>query len=189
MASYCPRSVSPARSGSRSIAPIVARRASRALVREARSARADPQPGDVRRVRRQHLHDGDRHRRGARRVRARGRQPGFVLAIAVWLWLTVLFANFAEAVAEGRGKAQAATLRSMRRHVHAKKLLSKQAATQYQIGRGGRAASAATSCSSRRATSFPRTARSSKASPRSTRARSRANRRRCCAKPAATSPP
>ena len=37
-------------------------------------------------------------------------EPGFVLAIAAWLWLTVLFANFAEAVAEGRGKAQAATL-------------------------------------------------------------------------------
>jgi len=49
---------------------------------------------------------------------------GFVLAISAWLWLTVLFANFAEAVAEGRGKAQAATLRSMRRHVHAKRLLS-----------------------------------------------------------------
>jgi potassium-transporting ATPase ATP-binding subunit len=50
--------------------------------------------------------------------------PGFILAIAVWLWLTVLFANFAEAVAEGRGKAQAATLRSMRRHVNAKRLSS-----------------------------------------------------------------
>lgn len=50
-------------------------------------------------------------------------RPGFVLSIAVWLWLTVLFANFAEAVAEGRGKAQAATLRSMRRHVLAKRLL------------------------------------------------------------------
>jgi K+-transporting ATPase ATPase B chain len=50
--------------------------------------------------------------------------PGFVIAIAAWLWLTVLFANFAEAVAEGRGKAQAATLRSMRRHVHAKRLIS-----------------------------------------------------------------
>jgi K+-transporting ATPase ATPase B chain len=50
--------------------------------------------------------------------------PGFILAVAVWLWLTVLFANFAEAVAEGRGKAQAATLRSMRRHVHAKQLFS-----------------------------------------------------------------
>lgn len=50
--------------------------------------------------------------------------PAFILAVAVWLWLTVLFANFAEAIAEGRGKAQAATLRSMRRHVHAKKLFS-----------------------------------------------------------------
>jgi K+-transporting ATPase ATPase B chain len=58
--------------------------------------------------------------------------PGFVLAIAAWLWLTVLFANFAEAVAEGRGKAQAATLRAMRRHVHAKKLLGKLR-TQYQM--------------------------------------------------------
>ena len=56
--------------------------------------------------------------------------PGFVLAISAWLWLTVLFANFAEAVAEGRGKAQAATLRAMRRHVHAKKLVGK-ARTQY----------------------------------------------------------
>jgi potassium-transporting ATPase ATP-binding subunit len=49
-------------------------------------------------------------------------RPAFVLSIAAWLWLTVLFANFAEAVAEGRGKAQAATLRSMRQHVHAKRL-------------------------------------------------------------------
>src|ERR1700742_147337 len=38
----------------------------------------------------------------------------FVAAIAVWLWLTVLFANFAEAVAEGRGKAQASALRATR---------------------------------------------------------------------------
>ena len=33
--------------------------------------------------------------------------PGFVLAIALWLWATLLFANFAESLAEGRGKAQA----------------------------------------------------------------------------------
>jgi K+-transporting ATPase ATPase B chain len=39
----------------------------------------------------------------------------FTAAIAVWLWFTVLFANFAEAMAEGRGKAQASTLRAMRR--------------------------------------------------------------------------
>jgi K+-transporting ATPase ATPase B chain len=49
-------------------------------------------------------------------------EPGFVLSIATWLWLTVLFANFAEAVAEGRGKAQAAALRSTRREVQAKRL-------------------------------------------------------------------
>ena len=48
--------------------------------------------------------------------------PAFVLSISAWLWLTVLFANFAEAVAEGRGKAQAASLRSMRKTVDAKKL-------------------------------------------------------------------
>ncbi len=39
---------------------------------------------------------------------------GFSLQIIVWLWVTLLFANFAEAVAEGRGKAQAATLRRAR---------------------------------------------------------------------------
>ncbi|MHB9025837.1 MAG: potassium-transporting ATPase subunit KdpB [Armatimonadota bacterium] len=39
---------------------------------------------------------------------------GFLIAIAAWLWFTVLFANFAEAMAEGRGKAQASTLRQMK---------------------------------------------------------------------------
>ncbi len=53
-------------------------------------------------------------------------RPGFILAVAAWLWLTVLFANFAEAVAEGRGKAQAEALRSMRRHVHARRLAATQ---------------------------------------------------------------
>jgi K+-transporting ATPase ATPase B chain len=60
-------------------------------------------------------------------------RPGFVLAIAAWLWLTVLFANFAEAVAEGRGKAQAATLRSMRRHVHAKRLLGSNRSEYHSV--------------------------------------------------------
>ncbi len=46
----------------------------------------------------------------------------FTWAIALWLWFTVLFANFAEAMAEGRGKAQADTLRKSRRDVIAKKL-------------------------------------------------------------------
>jgi len=45
----------------------------------------------------------------------------FTAAVAVWLWFTVLFANFAEAMAEGRGKAQAKTLRAMRRETMAKR--------------------------------------------------------------------
>jgi K+-transporting ATPase ATPase B chain len=47
---------------------------------------------------------------------------GFILAISLWLWFTVLFANFAEALAEGRSKAQAASLRSAKKDVMAKKL-------------------------------------------------------------------
>src|SRR5450756_2206347 len=47
---------------------------------------------------------------------------GFILAVTIWLWFTVLFANFAEAVAEGRSKAQAAALRGAKRDVMAKKL-------------------------------------------------------------------
>ena len=49
--------------------------------------------------------------------------PGFILAITVWLLSTVLFANFAEALAESRSRAQAASLRSMRQTVFAKKLV------------------------------------------------------------------
>ena len=49
-----------------------------------------------------------------------GGQIGFELQIVVWLWFTVLFANFAEAVAEGRGKAQADTLRRQRSETQAK---------------------------------------------------------------------
>jgi potassium-transporting ATPase ATP-binding subunit len=47
---------------------------------------------------------------------------GFILAISLWLWFTVLFANFAEAMAEGRGRAQADALRGLRKTVLAKKL-------------------------------------------------------------------
>ena len=47
---------------------------------------------------------------------------GFILGVALWLWFTVLFANFAEAVAEGRSKAQAAFLRTAKRDVAAKRL-------------------------------------------------------------------
>jgi K+-transporting ATPase ATPase B chain len=48
--------------------------------------------------------------------------PGFTGAIACWLWFTVLFANFAEAMAEGRGKAQADSLRQAKKDLPAKKL-------------------------------------------------------------------
>jgi K+-transporting ATPase ATPase B chain len=47
---------------------------------------------------------------------------GFILAVAMWLWFTVLFANFAEALAEGRSKAQAASLRGLKKETWAKKL-------------------------------------------------------------------
>src|SRR5476651_183614 len=53
------------------------------------------------------------------------RSPGqtlFVTQIAIWLWFTVLFANFAEAVAEGRGKAQAKSLRATRTSTSANKI-------------------------------------------------------------------
>lgn len=48
--------------------------------------------------------------------------PAFILSISLWLWFTVLFANFAEAMAEGRGKAQADALRSAKKDVPANKL-------------------------------------------------------------------
>jgi potassium-transporting ATPase ATP-binding subunit len=57
---------------------------------------------------------------------------GFIGAIAAWLWFTVLFANFAEALAEGRGKAQAESLRKMRQDTMAKKLY-----LGYEIKKGG----------------------------------------------------
>lgn len=53
--------------------------------------------------------------------------PGFIFAVAVWLWFTLLFANFAEAMAEGRGKAQAAVLRATRHDIGAKRLSKPQA--------------------------------------------------------------
>jgi len=47
---------------------------------------------------------------------------GFILAVSLWLWFTVLFANFAEAMAESRGKAQADSLRKARTDIQARKL-------------------------------------------------------------------
>ena len=57
--------------------------------------------------------------------------PGFILAIAIWLWFTVLFANFAESIAEGRSKAQAASLRALKQTVMAKKLATPKYGTAW----------------------------------------------------------
>jgi K+-transporting ATPase ATPase B chain len=51
-------------------------------------------------------------------------ERGFITQLAIWLWFTVLFANFAEAVAEGRGKAQAASLRKARKDTMARRVRS-----------------------------------------------------------------
>ncbi len=53
--------------------------------------------------------------------------PGFIFAIALWLWITVLFSNFAEALAEGRSKAQAASLRGLKKETSARKLKAPKA--------------------------------------------------------------
>ena len=56
-------------------------------------------------------------------LRGHGEAPSmFIFAISAWLWFTVLFANFAEALAEGRSKAQAASLRGLKQSIQAKKL-------------------------------------------------------------------
>ena len=66
------------------------------------------QPGDVRGLRRHHFTT----LLLVQALAGTGEAPAwFILAVSVWLWFTVLFANFAEAMAEGRGKAQAASLR------------------------------------------------------------------------------
>ncbi len=66
---------------------------------------------------------------------------GFSFQINLWLWFTVLFANFAEAVAEGRGKAQAATLRKTKTETPAKKLANQEmrvyrTVQAYELSRG-----------------------------------------------------
>jgi len=57
---------------------------------------------------------------------------GFILAISLWLWFTLIFANFAEAMAEGRGKAQAASLRRARKDTPAKKLSDPKYGSNYE---------------------------------------------------------
>ena len=68
----------------------------------------------------------------AQALAGKGEAPAaFIVAVAVWLWFTVLFANFAEALAEGRSKAQTASLRGMKKKVIAKVLaFAKAAETQ-----------------------------------------------------------
>ena len=60
---------------------------------------------------------------------ATGGTPAVVGQIAAWLWFTVLFANFAEAIAEGRGKAQAASLRRTKTETTARRVSSPAART------------------------------------------------------------
>jgi K+-transporting ATPase ATPase B chain len=64
----------------------------------------------------------------------KGEAPaGFILAITFWLWFTVLFANFAEAIAEGRSKAQADALRAAKRDTMAKKLEKPQKVSGFAL--------------------------------------------------------
>jgi K+-transporting ATPase ATPase B chain len=64
----------------------------------------------------------------------RGEAPAwFIFWVSVWLWFTVLFANFAEAMAEGRGKAQAASLRKARRDLQARRLAKAERGARFEF--------------------------------------------------------
>ena len=71
-------------------------------------------------------------------VRTGEAPASFILSIALWLWFTVLFANFAEAMAEGRGKAQADSLRRARQELTAKKLGRVEPGTDYLVTTSGK---------------------------------------------------
>ena len=105
----------------------------------------------------------------------------FAVLIAVWLWFTVLFANLAEAVAEGRGKAQAESLRRTKKETVARKLVdgveTRVGGTELTIGDLVVVEAGET---------IPATATSSRASRPSTSRRSPASRRRSSARRAAT---
>ena len=97
--------------------------------------------------------------------------------VTVWLWLTVLFGTLAESVAEGRGKAQAASLRALQQETTARRVARRRDQLGYAGNlaalpdRGGRRAPGcvpATWSSSRPASGSPATATSSRASPAST---------------------
>ncbi len=58
---------------------------------------------------------------------------GFIFGVTIWLWFTVLFANFAEAIAEGHGKAQAASLKKSRTDVVARRITDQQGRTAIEV--------------------------------------------------------
>ena len=128
------------------------------LVREAAAAAPVAQPGDVRGLRRQHPHH-DPLGPGARRA-GRGAGRLHPRRSRCWLWFTVLFANFAEAIAEGRSKAQADALRAAKRDVDGEEARAAASATA-AVARVAvdRRCARATSSWSKRATSSPPTAR------------------------------
>jgi K+-transporting ATPase ATPase B chain len=69
---------------------------------------------------------------GGQALGGKGEAPAaFIIGVAVWLWFTVLFANFAEALAEGRSKAQTASLRGMKKRVVAKVLHAPKHGSQW----------------------------------------------------------
>ncbi len=111
---------------------------------------------------------------------------GFILWVAVWLWFTLLFANFAEAIAEGRGKAQAASLRGApSRRGRAQARRRRQAQSDHPGLRIGSAQGRPGHHQGRRSDSRRRRRRRRRR-PRSTRAPSPASPRRSSANPAAT---
>ena len=116
---------------------------------------ADQEPGDVRGRGRRRADHGPLPSRPASPAAS---NLGFSFQIILWLWFTVLFANFAEAVAEGRGKAQADALRRTRTETTAKLLPAPATATTRLVA-GAEPRSSAISSWSRPATSSRATAR------------------------------
>ena len=94
---------------------------------QAGAAARHQESGHVRRRDRQRADDFDLGARSCSRRRRDLNRCGSPLNVSFWLWFTVVFANFAEAVAEGRGKAQAATLRKMRKETTARRLVERTA--------------------------------------------------------------
>lgn len=113
-----------------------------------------------------------------------GANLAFSFQINLWLWFTVLFANFAEAVAEGRGKAQADSLRKTRTETQAK-LLNSDDRSQYKMVAGD-SLKVNDVVLVEAGDIIPPTVKSSRVSPPSTRRRSRVNPPPSSANPAAT---